>query len=339
MHHPRRMTADKNYKDSLMSTDNKPSNWQQAITGEWHGLPSIFETDGTHVGFNKVSRASEFKDGRTTYWMHTNFNASGPLQDRFSLPCPFEFGVIDSDQDRVYTGPDFIGTGRPYGTLVDSNYFSPGWNVNLATMNHVVPELGMQIYSSQLFEGDTLVGLFNGFYIVTQDHDSNPETQKKVADFLESEKENAKKPYNLPIKHSGRLTGEFEVYNEQQELIGHNKVTIHHKPINLLHSEQTIEIEGVINKKWTSLRTRNGGSHQFHGPDMYGNGKVYGRYLYATRHIFGEAFKLWSREAQIDENTYVCTWRFLESQKEKYTTCGVLRWEEDELVLGANYIG
>lgn len=321
-----------------MTTEKKPSNWQKAITGEWHGLPSVFEVDGTHAGFNKVNRASEFNNGRTTYWMDTNFNATGPLQDRFSLDCRFEFGVIDSDQDRIYTGPDFFGSGRPYGLLVDSNYFSPGWNTNLATMNHVVPELGMQIYSSQLFEGDTLVALFNGFYIVTQDHESNPETQKKVADFLESERNNAGKPFNLPIKHAGKLTGEFEVYDDNQNLIGTNKVTITHRPINLKHSEQTIEIEGVVNAKWTAMRTRNGHSHQYHGPDLYGNGHSYGRYLWSTRHVYGKALKLWSREAQIDANTYVCTWRFLQSQKEQYTTCGVLRWEESELVLGANYI-
>jgi hypothetical protein len=321
-----------------MSADKKPSNWQLAITGEWHGLPSVFEADGTHVGFNKVSRASEYKDGRTTYWMDTDFNASGKLQDRFELGCPFEFGVIDSDQDRIYTGPDFIGTGRPFGLLVDSQYYSPGWNTQLNTMNHVVPELGMQVYSSQLLEGDTVVALFNGLYIVTQDHDSNPDTQKQVLDFLETEKLRAKKPYNLPIKHSGKLVGEFEVYNTDQELVGHNKVTITHKPINLLHSEQTIEIEGVNNHKWTSLRTRQGHSHQFHGPDLFGNGISYGRFLYSTRHVYGEALKLWSREAQVDEHTYVCTWRLLASQKEQFTTCGVLRWEEDELVLGANYV-
>ena len=131
-----------------MSEEQQPSNWQQAIDGEWHGCPSLFEHDGTHVGTNKVSRASEFKDGRTTYWMETRFDATGPLMDRFEIGARMEFGVVDSDQDRIYTGPDFVGAGRPYGLLVDSNYYSPGWNVNLRTVNHVVPELGMQVYSS-----------------------------------------------------------------------------------------------------------------------------------------------------------------------------------------------
>jgi hypothetical protein len=324
---------------SDQSSQKKPSNWQQSITGEWHGRPSLFEPSGTYVGFNKVTRASEFKDGRTTYWMKTDFDAVGPLMTRFELNSKMNFGVIDSDQDRVYTGPDFIGSGRPYGTLVDSSYYSPGWNVQLATMNHVVPEMGIQVYSSQLFEGDTIVGVFNGIYIVSQDHDTNPETQQRVAKFLEHERQAGKKPYNLQIKNKGVLRGEFEVYNAQQELIGHNKVTIHHEPINLLHSRQTIEIEGVVNAKWTAMRTRTLNSHQYHGPDLFGNGFSYGRYLWSTRHVYGKAYKLWSREAVVDDNyTHVCTWRFLQSQKELYTTFGTLHWEEGDMVLDAQYV-
>ena len=92
-------------------------------------------------------------------------------------------------------------------------------------------------------------------------------------------------------------------------------------------------------RRWTAMRTRNGGSHQFHGPDMYGNGKSYGRYLYSVRHVFGEAFKLWSRETVVDEDyTMVCAWQFLESQKEQYTTFGVLRFEPGENVLAASYV-
>ena len=73
--------------------------------------------------------------------------------------------------------------------------------------------------------------------------------------------------------------------------------------------------------------------------DMYGDGKSYGRYLYSTRHVYGEAFKLWSRETVVDDDyTMVCAWQFLESQKEKYITFGVLRFEPGENVLTASYV-
>ena len=323
-----------------MSDNKQPSNWQKAIEGEWHGCPSVFEHDGTHVGTNKVSRASEFRDGLTTYWMETRFDATGELMDRFEVGARMEFGVIDSDQDRIYTGPDFVGSGRPYGLLVDSNYYSPGWNVNLRTVNHVVPDMGLQVYSSQLFEADTLVGVFNGLYVVTQDHDSNADTQRMVGEFLDREKRDGKRPFNLPVKHEGVFRGEFEVYDENQQFVGHNRVTVSHRPVNLLHSEQTIEIEGVLNHKWTALRTRNGNSHQYHGPDLYGNGKSYGRYLFSVRHVYGEAYKMWSRETVVDDDyTIVCAWQFLSSQKEKYTTFGVLRFEPGENLLAATHVG
>ena len=196
-----------------------PSNWQQLITGTWHGLPSLFEPDGTHVGFNKVARVSESQDGRTRYWMQTDFDAIGPLRNRFEIGR-FDFGVIDSDKDRIYTGPDFVGSGRPYGTLVDSEYFSPAWNTHLRTVNHVVPELDMQVYSSLLYEGVTLVCVFNGLYIVTAQGDETPAAQQRVSDWLERERREGKRPFVLPPKHQGRWTGELEVYDNEQELLG-----------------------------------------------------------------------------------------------------------------------
>ena len=87
-----------------MSDQSEPSNWQQAIDGEWHGCPSLFEHDGTHVGTNKVSRASEFKDGRTTYWMDTRFDATGPLMDRFEIGSRMEFGLTHGKPRGTRTG-------------------------------------------------------------------------------------------------------------------------------------------------------------------------------------------------------------------------------------------
>ena len=160
-----------------------------------------------------------------------------------------------------------------------------------------------------------------------------------MEDFLDRERSEGKKPFNLPVKHEGVYRGEFEVYNDKQELVGHNTVTVNHRPISLTHSEQSIEISGVINEKWTALRTRTGNHMQYHGPDLFGNGISYGRYLYSVRHVFGEAFKMWSRETVVDDDhTLFCAWQFLQSHKEKYMTFGVLRFEAGENVLAATYV-
>lgn len=314
----------------------EPSNWQQLITGDWHGMPALFKPEGTQVAFNRVSRSSVFENGRTTYYMHTNFSGSDVFTSRFQIP-EFAFGVIDSDQDRVYTGPDFIGSGRPFGPLVDSEYFSPGWNVQLRTVNHIVPERGLQVYSSQLFEGNCLVAVFNGLYINTRDKE--PETLQRIDDFLAAEKANATKPFVLPIKHKGHWRGTMQVYSAEQEYLGENEVTIAYTPVDLVRAEMHVKISGVVNREFKFLRSRNANHHQFHGPDAYGNGMSFGRYLYARNHFFGEAATLDTRETLIDDQFSLCAyWQFKKSQKEQFNTFGVLEWEAGEEVLKPQYV-
>ena len=317
----------------------EPSNWQQLITGEWHGLPSLYEPDGTHVGVNKVSRASEHVEGQTRYWMETEFDAVGALRNRFEIGR-FDFGVIDSDNDRIYTGPDFVGSGSPYGTLVDSEYYSPAWNTHLRTVNHVVPELEMQVYSSLLYEGATLIGTFNGLYIVTQDHDTSPATRQRVADWLERERMEGKRPFVLPPKHQGQWRGELEVYDREQTLIGTNLVTIDYTPINLTRARMTVKTSGVIDSEYTCERTRDHNHHQYHGPDLFGNGMAYGRYLYSVQHRYGKAERIETRDTLIDEDkTMVVNWNYFYSQQRRFTTHGVLRWTQGDEILGPRFIG
>jgi hypothetical protein len=323
-----------------MTEQKAPSNFQKAITGTWHGLPSVFEPDGTHVGFNKVDRESKFADGTTTYYMRTNFQNTGPLRYRFDLgEAEFAFGVIDSDQDRVYCGPDFMGAGKPYGMLVDSNYYSPGWNTDLRTLNLVLPEHEIQVYSSELYEGPVLVALFNGIYIVTQDHESNPATQKRVEDFLESERMNAKKPFLLPVKTAGHWSGALETYDSGQNLLGTTDVHIDYTPQTLLRSKMDVKMSGVIERRFAYERAHNGNSHTIEGPDMWGNGRSYGRYLWTTQHAYGEAFKLKARDTMIDDRYSLCVvWQFYASNDEQYTCFGVLNWTPGEDVLAARYV-
>lgn len=323
-----------------MSEDKTPSNFQKAITGTWHGLPSVFETDGTHVGFNKVDRESKFEGDRTTYFMRTNFQNVGPLRYRFDVgDAAMAFGVIDSDQDRIYCGPDFMGAGRPYGMLVDSNYYSPAWNTDLRTLNLVLPEHALQVYSSELYEGPVLVAVFNGLYIVTQDHETNPDTQKRVDDFIESERANAKRPFLLPVKTNGAWSGELETYDAEQKLLGTTKVEIEHTPLTLLRSRADVAMSGVVDRSFTYERSQNGNVHTFEGPGVFGNGRTYGRYRWSTQHFYGEALKLRARDTMIDDKHSLCVvWQFQASGQETWTIFGVLDWTPGETVLEARYV-
>ncbi|HEY1077068.1 MAG TPA: hypothetical protein VGE51_10310 [Fontimonas sp.] len=314
----------------------QPSNWQQLITGDWHGMPALFKPDGSQVAFNRVSRSSVFENGRTTYYMHTNFDGADVFTSRFQIP-EFAFGVVDSDKDRIYTGPDFYGTGRPFGPLVHSEYFSPGWNVQLRTINHIVADRGLQVYSSQLFEGNCLVAVFNGLYINTRD--KGPEVDARIEAHLAAERVSAKRPFVLPVKHRGQWRGEMAVYNADQEYVGSNEVVIDHTPQDLLRAKMDVTISGVVNRKFSYLRSRESNHHQFHGPDLIGNGMSFGRYCYSRAHVFGKAEHIDSRETLIDNNfSLCCYWQFMKSQKEQYNTFGVLDWHGGEDVLKPNYV-
>ena len=149
-------------------SETNPSQWQERIEGEWHGCPSVFNAEGHHVGYNKVSRSSVFEAGRTTYFMDTKLDATGPLRSRFEAR-DFAFGVEDSDQDRIYLGPDFMGSGQPFGSMVSARYYSPAWTSDLETMVHILPDGNTQVYSSLLYDGPTVAAVFNGVYTLSRD--------------------------------------------------------------------------------------------------------------------------------------------------------------------------
>ena len=313
----------------------KPSNWQQSITGEWHGQPSIFDAEGNHVGYNKVYRSSVFENGITTYYMDTRMDAIGPLRARFEAQ-KFAFGVRDSDADRIYLGPDFIGAGHPHGALVDAHYYGPGWTSDLRTMVHVVNG-DTQVYSSLLYDGPTINGVFNGIYKVAFDYHENHETKTWIDAFVETERVNGKKPHVLPQKHSGCWRGEMEVYDAKQERLGVNQVEMRYTPLDLLRAEMDVRITGVMEKAWRFGRTRQNIRHHFTG-EIVGNSIAYGRALYTSQHFYGESLKIKGREFLMDDDyTMSVVWQFFASDRKLYTSFGVLKWEADEEVLKAVY--
>lgn len=308
----------------------QPSSWQKSIEGEWHGLPSIFDAEGNHVGYNKVYRSSVFdpQTGKTTYFMNTRLEeTAGPLAARFEVSDIFAFGVLDSDKDRVYLGPDFIGAGHPYGTLVDAHYYSPGWTADLRTMVHILPDMQTQVYSSLIYDGPKICAVFNGLYKVAYDYHENPETKARIDAFCETERVNGRKPHLLPCKKRGAWQGEMLVYGADQQKLGVNQVRIEYQPLDLLRAEVTLTISGVFEKRYHFRRYRNGNRHFFEGPDLFGNSFGYGRALYTSQHVYGEPLKIKGREFLIDDNfTLSMVWQFFQSDRMLYTTFGVLNW-------------
>ncbi len=314
-----------------MSNDsNEASQWQQSIEGQWYGNPSVFDGDGNHTGFIKVNRSSVFDDGTTTYYMHTLFDNIGPLRNRFEF-TEFAFELSDSDRDRIYLGPDFIGAGHPYGTLVDAHYYSPAWRADLRTMVHVLADQQTQVYSSLLYEGPTLFAVFNGVYRVAFDYDTNPETAREIDAFCASERVAGPRPFDLPAKTSGTWSGDVQLYGPDQQPAGSAHIVIRHEPLSLLRARQTIEMTGDLTRRWTVERYHDSNRSTFDGPDLFGNAIAYGRASYSSLHVMASAEKLSGRDFFYDDQKSLSVnWKLYQGDQMSMLLFGALEWTADQ---------
>lgn len=308
-------------------TEDSSSTWQQQIEGEWYGNPSVWDPDGNHTGWIKVARSSVHTDGTTTYYMDTRFDNDGPLRNRFEF-TEFAFELDDDNLDRVYLGPDFIGAGHPYGSLVDAHYYSPAWQADLRTMVHILEDGETQVYSSLLYDGPTICAVFNGVYKVAFDYETNPSTRERIDAFCATERQAGRRPHTIPAKQAGAWSGTMSVFGADQQPMGSVEVRIDHEPTSLLRARQTIELSGVIDERWTFDRYHDGVHHTFDGPDLHGNGRAYGRALYTSQHVFGQPVKLTGRDFLYDDELSLSScWKYHEGDRMTHLLFGALTWQ------------
>jgi hypothetical protein len=315
----------------------KGSDWQKRIEGDWHGVPSVFDAEGHHVGHIKVSRASIHDGEKVTYTMDTLSDVRGPLRSRFEAR-DFAFGVRDDGKDRVYMGPDFMGAGRPWGSLVDAHYYSPAWMADLHTMVHILPDQKTQAYSSLLFEGPTLIAVFNGLYKVATDYGKNVETNRLIDGFLDHERRVGQNQHVLPFKRAGRWTGELTTHDREGNVIGATRAKIDYRPTTLLRASVDVHLTGGFERRLRYERTRHGHRHTFDGPDVYGNAIGYGRALYTTQHFHGHTITIEGREFLVDDDyTMSVVWKVRRGGELSHVLYGLLDWEPGEVVLATSY--
>ncbi|WP_216893109.1 hypothetical protein [Nocardia alni] len=252
---------------------SSPSVFQKRIEGEWIGRPSLFDGEGTWRGFEDIRRSSVFADGETTYYMDGGLSGGGDMAGRFALGAPFAFGVRDSDADRLYTGPDFYGSGQPYGGFVDANYYGPGWQVSLNTWNHTVGDT--QIYSSVLYQGPAMVGVFNGLY--TRD----PEREQR---HLEHETRCGAVPFIVPTKQNSCYAGDLDVWSAAQKPLGGVRAELLTEPVDLLVSRRRLGLRGVLELDLAGRLRRDGVRTFYEGPGAWGNANSYGRANFVRLH-------------------------------------------------------
>ncbi|MFI6043818.1 hypothetical protein ACIA8C_19470 [Nocardia sp. NPDC051321] len=296
-----------------------PSRWQQRIDGEWVGRPSLFDAEGTWRGFEDIRRSSVFADGATTYYMSGGLTGGAEFAGRFALGAPFAFGVRDSDADRIYTGPDFYGSGQPYGGFVDANYYGPGWQVALNTWNQTIDDT--QVYSSVLYQGPAVVGVFNGVY--TRDPDLAEERRAR-------ETRCGAVPFVLPTKDSCRYAGDCELWDADQRPLGTVRIEVHVEPITLLTARHQVSWTGPIERGYTATVRRDGARSFHEGPGAWGNATAYGRANYPVLHL-DDGSRLHGREFMIDAepgmgagNTLAVVYQLFEHNRLSAIAHGVL---------------
>ena len=99
-----------------------------------------------------------------------------------------------------------------------------------------------------------------------------------------------------------------------------------------------VTITGAMERSYSVERAHNGNVHTFEGPDAWGNGRSYGRYLFSTQHFYGEPVKLRARDTLIDDESSICAiWQIYEGNRESVTLFGVLEWTASGTVLEARY--
>ncbi|WP_436775827.1 hypothetical protein [Yinghuangia sp. YIM S09857] len=294
----------------------------------------MFDAQGTWVGFEDIRRSSVYRDGATTYYMDGALEGGGPLAGRFRLGAPFAFGVVDSDDDRLYTGPDFHGSGQPYGSFVDARYYGPGWQVGLNTWNQVLADGMTQVYSSVLYQGWTVVGCFNGLYTRTTEDEPDDRVRARVAELVAAETRRGPVPFILPTKEHGSYSGTCELWTCEQTLAGKVDVAMEIEPVDLLRTRHRVRWSGALDREFTVERRRDGTRSFLEGPDAWGSARAFGRANFPTWHFAGDATEVKGREFAVDTEPgmrgcrqLAVAYELFEGNKLRHVLHGVLTWQ------------
>ena len=273
--------------DGGAAPPSRPASGSSGSRGSGTAAPSLFDAEGNHVGFERVDRASVVEDGVARYWMNTQLEARGPLRNRFELGAQFDFGIVDSDENRVYCGPDFYGTGQPYGLFVDAHYYSPGWQADLRTWNQVLPDGETQVYSSVLHDGWAVCAVFNGVYKRTFDHDDQPR-DAAVRRGLDRRRDPARPDARRCCRPRSRAPGPARsfVHDRTQAQLGEVAVAHRARAARRCAARATGSPGTARStRSYTFERYRDGARVQYDGPEVFGNATAYGRALFTSQHL------------------------------------------------------
>lgn len=280
------------------------SEWQNKVEGVWHGLPGIFDPDGTHRGVIKVSRHVEIDQKNNPIFHVSNQLESSSDLAKLLSRCPdLQLSVADDGNSRVYVGRDIYGAGHPFGTTLLGNDYIHPWNIDTGVIVQLLPDGVTQLYSCLAYQGPTIIGAIFGRYRNVPK--ATPEALADLEQFFVAER--TQSDMDVASIHSADIKwrGQLAVFDNQHQSLGMADVSVVQKSTGENSAEVTTDIQGPITRHTKTLRRWEGKRCFYDGPDTFGNGIAYGRALFATQHLFGKANKIHSREVIIDEGLAV----------------------------------
>ncbi|MBL8055205.1 MAG: hypothetical protein JNK29_00840 [Anaerolineales bacterium] len=301
-------------------TTAAPSVWQQRVEGVWHGLPAVFDGAGAPLGCVRVTRGiTRDAAGQPVFHVHSLAEFEGPLRARLAQP-DLVLHVVDEGAARVYHGRDFHGAGQPFGaTLLGSDYIQP-WDVDTAVIVQVLPGGEAQVYSAQLYQGPALLGVLHGRYQLVRGADTPAEAA--LDSFLAEER--AAGPETI-LARAGRWQGDLTVHAADGTAQGAVPATVAWEQSGPGRVACEAAWDGPAGRRLRFLRRDAGAQCFFDGPDVFGNGQAFGRALFSTQHLRGEALTLRTRDVWLGPAGLAVVWQVFFGVQLRQVMAGVLR--------------
>ncbi len=300
--------------------------WHKQVAGIWHGCPGIFDAEGNSLGHVQADRSIFVEDeGQHLIKVETKVDCTGSLRSRLETPMHL-LRVKHLEDKRVYEGPDFYGTGYPYGSLILGNDYCVPWHTDNRVHVQLLPGTDIQAYSNVAIEGNTVVGVITGLYQQSQDYETNPETREKIDAYRLDEIKRRHEVHLLPRSTPGTFRGKLETYTPDQKCIGETTVEWKHIPHTQYTCRQEMTLSGAYERQVNIERSRHE-NHHFFEDGFWGNAIGYGRALFWTGHFRGETTRLKGRDFQLDNHSRGVVWEFFRADTLEYVMHGVLDFE------------
>ena len=303
------------------------SDWQQKVEGVWHGLPSVFSPTGEHNGHIRVYRHLDFDAQQQPVFRVINEVASPCEITRAIADCPeITLYVADAGNSRVYTGPHIYGAGHPFGTTLLGNDYIHAWQTDTAVIVQLLPDGITQLYSCLTYQGPVLTGAILGRYRNVRDE--SPKSQAVLARFLQEERAEGNRPVADALRQPGCWTGSVAVYGSDNQGLGNADARFQQIPVDAGHTRLTLSLEGAMDvHAETCVNWHSQHQCAFAGPDFYGNAMAFGRALFSTRYLQGQAVKVVSRTTLLGDQLAV-VWAWYEHGQLTRVIHGLLDWQE-----------